>query len=181
MNVIVKYRNWTANILLPVLALMLAIPLPASAETSEGFMKSLSGSWRGKGTVSISKKSKITPIRCKVTSRLNQIGKTLHNKGRCATAQRKIRISGTIGYSAKGNKVSGSYLGSFGDIVVTASSGVVKGNQLTLNTTFNSKSVSKVSRSRNVIRRISSRKFTVTLYEKDGGSYKYRGKITFSK
>ena len=153
----------------------------AMAEQPATFLKSLSGTWRGSGSIYISKNSQKTPVRCKITSTLNEAKRKLINKGRCATAQRKTRISGSIGYLATGNQLTGSYINALGDYTVTQSSGMVKGRIMTLHTTFNNRSVSKISRTRNVVKRVSKRKFTVTVYEKIDGSFKRRGSITFTK
>lgn len=151
------------------------------AESPAIFLKSLAGTWRGSGSIYISEKSKNTPVRCKVTSTFDKAKRRLSNKGRCATAQKKTRVSGRIGYSSSGNRLTGSYINALGEYVVTSSSGSVSGTKMTLNTTFQNKAVSKISRSRNVVKRVSKRKFTVVIYEKIGGSYKRRGSITFTK
>lgn len=151
------------------------------AESPAVFLKSLSGIWRGSGSIYISEKSKNTPVRCKVTSTFDKAKRQLSNKGRCATAQKKTQVSGRIGYSSSGNRLTGSYINALGEFVVTRSSGSVSGTSMTLNTTFQNKTVSKISRTRNVVKRISKRKFTVVIYEKIGGSYKRRGSITFTK
>ncbi len=164
-----------------VLIMCLTVAAPVQAEPAAGFLNSMAGTWRGKGRVYISKKSENAQIRCKITSTLNKIKRKLSNKGRCATAQRKVRVSGAIGYSAGNNRVSGSYLGALGNTVITRSFGTVNGNQLTLDTTFLDEKANRVTQARSVIRRLSKRKFTVTLFEKDGGSYLNRGKITFTR
>jgi hypothetical protein len=151
------------------------------AESPAAFLKSLSGTWRGSGSVYISDKSKNSPVRCKITSTLNEAKKRLSNKGRCATAQKKTRISGSIGYESSGNKLTGSYINAIGDFAVTSSSGSISGSRLTLYTSFQNQAVSKITRTRNVVTRVSKRKFIVVLYEKVGGSYKRRGSITFTK
>lgn len=151
------------------------------AESPAVFLKSLAGTWRGTGTIYISEKSKNTPVRCKVTSTFDKAKRRLSNKGRCATAQKKTRVSGRIGYSSSGKGLTGSYINALGEYVVTSSSGSVSGTKMTLNTTFQNKTVSKISRTRNVVKRISKRKFAVIIYEKVGGSYKRRGSITFTK
>ena len=120
-------------------------------------------------------------MRCKVTSTFDKAKRRLSNKGRCATAQKKTRVSGRIGYSSSGKGLTGSYINALGEYVVTSSSGSVSGTKMTLNTTFQNKTVSKISRTRNVVKRISKRKFAVIIYEKVGGSYKRRGSITFTK
>ena len=153
----------------------------AHAESPAVFLKSLSGTWRGSGSIYISKKSKNTPVHCKVTSTFDGAKRRLSNKGRCATAQKKTRVSGRIGYSSSGNKLTGSYINALGEFVVTSSFGSVSGTKMTLNTTFQNKTVSKISRTRNVVKRVSKRKFTVVIYEKVSGSYKRRGSITFTK
>jgi len=68
-----------------------------------------------------------------------------------------------------------------GGYVVTGSSGSVSGTTMKLLTTFKNTSVSKISRTRNVVKRLSKRKFRVTIFEKIGGSYKRRGSIIFKK
>ncbi len=151
------------------------------AESPAVFLKNLAGTWRGSGSIYISEKSKNTPVRCKVTSTFDKAKRRLSNKGRCATAQKKTRVSGRIGYSSSGNRLTGSYINALGEFVVTSSSGSVSGTKMTLNTTFQNKAVSKISRSRNVVKRVSKRKFTVVIYEKVGGSYKRRGSIIFTK
>jgi len=153
----------------------------AWAETPKIFLKSLSGTWRGSGTIYISEKSKKSPVRCKITSTFNEAKRTLANKGRCATAQKKSRISGNIKYSATGNKLTGSYINALGNYVVTNSSGSISGSRMTLLTTFRNTSISKISRTRNVVKRISKKKFKVTIFEKINGSYKRRGTIIFTK
>lgn len=153
----------------------------SSAESPAVFLKSLSGTWRGTGTIYISEKSKKSRVRCKITSTLNKAKRKLVNKGRCATTQRKSRISGSISYFASGNKLSGSYFNALGDYRVTKSSGSVTGTTLTLHTTFENRSISEISRTRNVVKRISKRKFKVTIFERVKGSYKRRGTIVFTK
>lgn len=153
----------------------------ARAESTQDFLKSLSGTWRGSGSVYISEKSKNAPVRCKITSTLNEQRKKLRNRGRCATAQRKTRVSGSIGYSATDKKLTGSYFNALGDFTITGSSGSLSGSTMTLITTVQKKQSGKVSRIRNVVRRVSKRKFKIAIYEKIGGSYKRRGSITFTK
>jgi len=160
---------------------MIGLTSTVHAESPAVFLKSLAGTWRGTGSIYISEKSKNTPVRCKVTSTFDNAKRRLSNKGRCATAQKKTRVSGRIGYSSSGNRLTGSYINALGEFVVTSSSGSISGTKMTLNTTFQNKTVSKISRTRNVVRRISKRKFSVVIYEKVGGSYKRRGAITFTK
>ena len=169
------------RILIGILFVLALLPASVRAETTAGFLKSIAGTWRGQGVVYVSGKSKSAKIRCKITSTLSKARKKLRSKGKCATAQRKVRVSGTIGYSSGSNKVTGSYLGALGNRVVTRSSGLLKGNRLIFNTTFQDKQANKITKSRSIIRRLSARKFTITLFEKVGSSYVNRGKITFSK
>ncbi len=152
----------------------------AAAEPPDRFLKSMAGTWRGKGTAYISEKAKKTPVRCKITSTFNAKKRQLSNKGRCATAQKKARVSGSIRYSATG-KLSGSYISAFGDTRMTGSTGSISGTTLILYSTFVDNSINKVSKIRNVIRRLSKRKFSVTIYEKTGSTYIRRGSITFTK
>lgn len=153
----------------------------ANAGSAEVFLKSMSGTWRGKGTVYISEKSKNSPVRCKITSTLDKAARKLRNKGKCATAQKKANVSGAITYAASGNKLSGAYIRSFGDLALTRSSGSINGNRMTLNSTFIENGSNRLIQSRSVLKRISSRKFVVTIFEKVKGAYKRRGRITFSK
>ena len=164
---------------LPIMVFALASPV--QAESAANFLKSLAGTWRGSGTVFVSEKLKNSKVRCRITGTFDAGKRRLLNKGRCATAQKKISVRGAINYSGKGNQVSGSYVGAVGDSVITRSGGVVKGTRLTLNTTFQDRAVNKIIRTRSVIRRLSTGKFTITLFEKEGGSYINRGKITFRK
>jgi len=154
---------------------------PVSAQSPGVFLKTMAGAWRGTGTAYISDKAKNAPVRCKITSTFDAAKRQLSNKGRCATAQKRSRVSGSISYSATGNKLSGSYISSFGDTKMTSSTGSIAGNTLTIYSTFVDNSVSRISRIRNVIQRVSGRKFIVTVYEKTGDSYIRRGKITFTK
>jgi hypothetical protein len=159
----------------------LVSPSGANAGSAESFLQSMSGTWRGKGTMYISQKSKNSPVRCKITSTLDKAARKLRNKGRCATAQKKAAVSGAITYSTSSNALGGAYLRSFGDLKLTRSSGTISGNRMTLNSTFIEKGSNKLVHSRSVIKRISARKFTVTIFEKVKGTYQRRGKIAFSK
>lgn len=153
----------------------------ARAESPAVFLESLAGTWRGSGSLYISEKSKNAPVRCKMTSTFDKAKKRLSNKGRCASAQKKTRVSGRIEYASSGNRLTGSYINALGEYVVTSSSGTVSGTSMTLNTTFQNQAVSEISRTRNVVKRISKKKFSVVVFEKIDGSYKRRGSITFTK
>ncbi len=174
-------HRWLLTVLCILSFISLGLTSVVRAESPAVFLKSLSGTWRGSGSIYVSEKSKNTPVRCKITSTLDEAKKRLINKGRCATAQKKTRVSGSIGYSSSGNKLTGSYFNALGEFVVTSNSGSISGTKMTLHTTFRNKTVSKIARTRNVVRRVSKRKFTVVVYENVGGSYKRRGLITFTK
>ncbi len=164
-----------------VAAAIIALPLPSHAGTAERFLQSMAGSWRGSGTMAISEKSKSSRVRCKITSNLDKTGAKLRNKGQCATTRSKIDVSGSLAYERGGSKVSGSYIGTNADIVVTNSSGSVKGGKLVLFATMFDEKVNKISRSRSVIKRLSAKKFTVTIFERKKGVYQKLGKLTFTK
>ncbi len=166
---------------LPVLFLVLLLPGLARAETAESFLKGMSGTWRGSGTMHVSEKSKKSPVRCKITSTFDAKAHVLRNKGRCATAQRKAIVSGSIRFSPGSNALSGSYIRSFGDLAMTKSSGAVGGGKLVLNSTFIEKGSNRLIRTKSVIKRLSARKFVVTIFEKINGRFQWRGKVVLSR
>ncbi len=153
----------------------------AWAESPADFLKNMSGTWRGSGSIYISEKSKNSPLRCKITSVLDEVKKKLINEGKCATAQKKSRVTGSINYSDSDNKLTGSYFNALGDFVVTKSYGVVSGPVMTLHTTFLNEAIGKVSRVRNVVTQISDTEYRVDIFEKTKGTYEPRGSITFTK
>ncbi len=166
---------------LMALACCCCIAWPAYAQSPAEFLKSMSGTWRGTGSIYASKEAKNTPLRCKITSVFDAQKRRLRNKGRCATAQRKTQVTGAIGYTEGSDKLNGSFINPLGNFEVTKSSGQINNNTLTLHTIIRDKDVNKIFRIRNVIKRISANKTIVTIYENEGGKYQQRGKITLTK
>ena len=154
---------------------------PAQAGQADRFLGSMQGKWRGSGKVQISKRSKSTPIRCSITSKLNESKRQLENSGRCATTSGKETVSGAIRYSRDGNKLTGVFLNSVGDIKITKSSGSLSGDTLTLSSTAIETGVGRVTRSRNIIKRLGARKFSMSIQVFEDGKWQNRGSITFEK
>lgn len=164
-----------------LLASVLLFPSAALPGDAAHYLRAMEGTWAGTGTLQISQASKNTKIRCKIVSTFDEDRRTLRNKGKCATTQRRTVVSGSISYNETGSKLSGAFINSFGDYKMTRSSGSIRGRTLTLSTTSIDETTGKVLYLRNVIRKMSARKYSVTLYQKIDGTYQKRGKMTFSR
>ena len=180
-------HNQTKNSLATASALALAMlvvgPLSdtAHAGKADAFLSSLQGEWRGRGTVRISSAKKKTRVSCVIKSVLKKSSRQLVNTGRCATAQGKSRVSGTLKYSKDGEKLDGVFFSSTDGVKVTRSSGVISGNTMVLTANLLEVSIGKISKSRSTIKRFGKNKYTLSISIFENGKWSSSGSISFKK
>lgn len=153
-------------------------PAPAHADAS-GFLKSIEGSWKGRGTAKLPGRGDSESVSCRVTSSYAESETALQVKGDCATTQAKTPVNGKITHN--GDTVSGSLLNGVGGATMTKSEGKVKGNQLVVLSNFVDDRTGQLTRSRQVIRKTGSG-FQANFYIYDNGSKQFEpaGELKFT-
>ncbi len=160
------------------LAVLVALPGVARADTAGEFLKGLEGSWRGRGSAVIPGREKSERISCQVTNSYE--GKALVVSGECASTQGKTSVSGRLNHS--GDAVTGSFINAFKGASMTKSSGSVSGGRLTVSSNFVENATGQLARTQQVIRKAGSGfKADFFVFDNASGAFEPAGSITFSQ
>ncbi|PLX37472.1 MAG: hypothetical protein C0606_03985 [Hyphomicrobiales bacterium] len=117
-----------------IAALSAAAPVPASADAGTDFLAAISGSFKGRGVVRESADKAPENVICQLTSTLARDGTLLKNSGKCAGAQAKIKVAGSLGYLANTGQLTGSLLTTGSQDGTTKSTGKPTGSGATFTT-----------------------------------------------
>lgn len=90
-----------------ILAAALIALAPTTALADDALLAKLVGEWIGRGTMQLLPNVPPEPVSCKVTNTLQENGRTLDQKGRCALTSSSSRIDGDITADGAG-KYSGT-------------------------------------------------------------------------
>lgn len=151
------------------------------ADAATDFLKTLSGSWKGRGTARQGADAADEAILCRITSTLS--GAKLTNSGSCAAAQTRIKVAGALRYSAATGTFIGNLLATGTDGSSSSSSGRLAGDSLRLKTTNSDTTGKVVTRGVVVIRLSGSGRYQIEASLTDVASGRtYRAaKITFTR
>ncbi len=83
---------------------------PALADPGDALLASLSGIWKGVGTIREGADRAAERIRCRTTGTLERNGTILKNSGQCAGTQAKVNVAGTLSYSPETGLLTGNLL-----------------------------------------------------------------------
>ena len=167
-----KQRSFTAL----VFGGVLASATPALAGPADNYISKLDGNWRGGGVLTTPDGKKVK-LRCATKNSLSDGQQRLSMNGRCASSQGKASLRGrlrTTDDGAQFTSVSFTIAGRG-----RYSSARLNGNTLTLNGTGKVDGGRTVSL-RSVIRGGGNR-YSITLFDNDGGSWNDRGTLTFRR
>lgn len=141
----------------------------AHADASQEFLKSLEGSYSGRGVARIlgEEQSKVS---CRISSTFDNSASRLSMNGECAGTQGKGNVSG--GVTANNGKLSGTFVSPGSGMKVTRSSGQVNGQSMVLATTLFDERAGKLLKVRQVVRRTGSG-IEVSFFTFNEGSGKY--------
>lgn len=165
-----------------VFCLVLASAMPAEfarADAAADFLRTLEGSWRGRGSATIP--GRLTPerITCQITNTYEAASGDLVVEGECASTQGKTPVQGKL--SHKGSAVSGSIISTLRGATVTTSSGSISGGKLLVSSTLVEDATGRLVRTQQVIRRegggFEASFFT---YDNASGAFKPAGNLMFS-
>jgi hypothetical protein len=162
-----------------VLAAVAACPDAAMADAGS-FLRSIEGSWRGRGTAKIPGRRDVERVICQVENAFLAADSALEINGNCATTQSKSSVSGRITFS--GDSVSGSLIGNLDGATITKSDGSYADDELVVSTNFLDNATGDLTRSRQVIRKTEAG-FEAEFYTFDNrqGKFLITGSIRFSR
>jgi hypothetical protein len=165
-----------------VLCLAFAGIMPAvaaRADVAADFLRTLEGSWRGRGSATIPGRLNPERITCQITNTYEAASGDLVVAGECASTQGKTPVQGKL--SHKGNAVSGSIISTLRGATVTTSSGSISGGRLTVSSSLMENATGRLVRTQQVIRKegggFEASFFT---YDNASGTFKPAGNLMFS-
>lgn len=162
------------------IATSLVTPEPARADVAGAFLKSLEGSWRGRGTARIAGRGDAERVTCRVQNNYQAANLVLSVDGNCATTQAKSAVRGRLVHN--GSSVTGSLLNAIEGSTMTQSKGQVSGGKLTVSSSFVDDRTGGLTRSRQVIR-LTSNGFRADFFLYDNAKAKYEpaGQVVFTQ
>lgn len=173
--------TYTAAMLALTAILALSPAETVRADAATDFLKTLSGSWKGRGTARQGADAADEAILCRITSTLR--GVKLSNSGNCAAAQTKIKVAGALRYSAATGKFIGNLLATGTDGSSSSSTGRLSGKSLRLKTTSSDTTGRVVTRGVVTIRLSGAKRYVIEASMTDvatGRTYR-AAKITFTR
>lgn len=152
---------------------------PVGAETAADFLKSLEGSYAGRGNAVVVG-DETTKISCKVANHFDASAIALEISGNCASTKGKSVVNGKV--VANGGKLSGSFVSARKDVTVTKTSGQFSGGKMVLTTNMLENKTGNLIRVRQHISRTDSG-IKADFYAFDSKTQKYKpsGTINLKK
>ena len=179
MNTLFRFALAPAALLALVMTGPLA-PAPAHADAAGVFLKSLQGSWRGRGTALIPGRPSAERITCRVNNSYQAASLALKVDGNCATTQAKSAVRGQLVH--KGAAVTGSLMNAIEGSTMTQSTGKVSGNKLTVSSSFVDDRTGQLTRSRQIIVKTAGGfQADFFLYDNAKAKYEHAGQVVFTQ
>ena len=147
----------------------------AHADTGSEFLKSLEGSYSGRGVARIlgEEQSKVS---CRISNSFDASASKLSMNGECAGTQGKSSVRG--GVTAKDGGLSGTFVSPGSSMKVTRSSGSVNGQSMVLAATMFDERAGKLVKVRQIIRRTGSGiKIAFFTFNNASGKYEDSGSL----
>ncbi len=164
-------------VLLLAAGVLLAVPAHSRAETASDFLKSIEGSYSGRGKAKLIG-DKLDTVACRIESDFNS-GK-LAVTGECASTKGKGKVNG--GITANGDSVAGTFVAPRPNLEVTKSSGEYADGKMTLFTSMIDNQKGGLIRVRQIISRIEDGiKADFFRYDNMSKTYKEFGSIELKK